>query len=196
MKNAILGVCVLSFAGVFPALCAPRRERTVPPIARLAGVTVGVTTIERLESRFGPGLAYTGGHPQGAREWRIKRTHNYVDADGFDYHDDGGRVVDSMSISMSNGTVDVVSNKIPVTRVTLSRPALAGVIFLGMTEDEILRAIRGKLPAPAGRKTDTWKWEMKGRAYVNTVNHETFTDWTAEVHFDHHHVDWIRVESD
>jgi hypothetical protein len=55
------------FAESKPASAGKIISTVIPATAQIGNVQVGVTTMEQLETRFGNGRAFTGGHPHGAR---------------------------------------------------------------------------------------------------------------------------------
>jgi hypothetical protein len=166
----------------------------IPPIARLAGFCVGVDTIEAMERRLGRGEALPGGHPNGARSWWLRGGLWHIWCDGFDYHDDGsGRVVDSLSLdeqSFSGPGAAPKSERRPLARASRKPLGWMGVVIPGMTVQQVLQAIKGRLPPPQV-KGSVWRWEETGFVRVSMIRNETFTDWTAEVAFVRGRVSYI-----
>lgn len=132
----------------FVALLAPAKGQckspatSLPPIANLLGVRVGQDTIERLEHRFGKGYAYTGGHPGGARRWRIKGTYLFIDADGFDYDEHGGRIIDKIEINRE--PLDKYNRSLPWASVSKRARRFLGSLRIGMHRGNVLKVLRKK----------------------------------------------------
>jgi hypothetical protein len=59
-----------------------------------------------------------------------------------------------------------------------------------MTVQQVLQAIKGRLPPPQV-KGSVWRWEETGFVRVSMIRNETFTDWTAEVAFVRGRVSYI-----
>lgn len=169
---------------------APAAPISIPKIARIAGFHVGYSTIEELEWRFGPGYAYTGGHPRGAREWLVRRAGWYLDTDGFDYVD-RGRVIERFSLGrMTFATKDV---SIPNVRFSRRRFVWMGAVHPGMTDRQVLRVLKGRLSLPV-RKGGAWTWKSKGLMRVDSST--TYRIWTAKLSFAKHRLDDITVTVD
>lgn len=152
----------------------------IPAIAQLAGVRVGFDSVERLEHLFGPGYAFTGGHPNGAREWRSRQTGWYINADGFDYNKRGERVLDTVSI----GITGIIGGKTaPSVFAPRQRLLFLGGITLGMTREQVRSALENRLPPPRVNG-DSWVWEAKGFSPPNPNNNgESKRDWCAILTF-------------
>ena len=169
---------------------------SVPTLARLAGFRVGVDTIEAMEQRLGHGQVLMGGHPNGARSWWLWGGRWHLWGDGFDYHDRGGRVIDGLSLdeqSLHGPGAAPRSERRPPARVPRRSLGWMGVVFPGMTRQQVLWAVAGKLPPPRV-KVDVWRWTAKGFVRVNTINHEKFTVWNAEMGFEQGRVSYVSVE--
>jgi len=178
------------FRGVrFVGTATTAAADSIPPMAHLAGVTVGHSTIEGLERKLGPGFKYTGQHPHGGRAWRVHGTKScYINADGFDYHNSGDRVIDTFSVGSATC---VESDNSTRQRINRSKLSWMGSIYPGVTEATVKRVTQRKLPR-ATIKGEKWTWHMKGVAHINSHG-ETFTDWTAEVELNHGRVSAITV---
>ncbi len=170
----LLSVCVAPHGTAKNA--RPNRPRlVVPPIARIGGAVVGVTTMEKLEKRFGKGRMLVGGHAHGARAWRDEKNGWCLFADGF-YYEPGGRVLDQLVLSSS------VDFKEPskVSVVHLDREALAfmGYILLGMSREGVCKALNGRVHV---RGNDV---VLTARGYAPLGRkHEPYTTWTATLSF-------------
>ncbi len=167
----------------------------IPAIARIAGIRVGYDTIEEMEQRLGAGMAYTGGHPQGAREWRIWGTHWYVDADAFDYNG-RGTVLDYAIISESPVGLGSPPRfpRCPTTRRTRRKLGWLGVVSPGFSRAQVLHAIQGRLPVPK-RQGDKWTWTARGFERL-TSSQEPYVTWKATLVFRKGHLTKIVVESE
>ncbi len=166
----------------------------IPPIAHLIGFVVGRDTVEMLWSRFGHGVRFIGGHPNGSTAWYVPNEHLYVYSDGFDYNAHG-RVIDSLEISLDNG---------PEQRRMYAVRAPRSVIFankvrIGMTRSEVLRQLKSKLGPPQIHKNEL-KWEMPGNTVIRPPNPteffegEQYTNWTATLTFEKNVLTDILVE--
>ena len=169
---------------------APKTK--VPEIAQFMGVRVGYDTIQRLERVLGPGLPMTGGHPHGARLWRVKGTNLQVYADGFNSFHRKGRVIDQIGLEQTTGIHRSEDHEIPAISLSRRLMFLGGRITLGMTRPQVLKAIKGVLPWPF-RSGDTWYWERKGHVFVQAS--ETKKKWVAQLTFKKGKVAEIRVEA-
>jgi hypothetical protein len=171
-------------------LARTQQPPRLPPIARIAGVWVGHSTVEELERRLGPGTAYTGGHPQGAREWRSRQTGWYVNADGFNYGRHG-RVLDEVSVS-----TDRILHRKNEAATFAPRKLLRfmGVVELEMTRYQVVRALARKLPPPRMKGRDL-VWTALGYARLNSNSFDDKHEWTATLHFEQDRLTSISVGS-
>jgi hypothetical protein len=167
----------------------PKSKGQIPPIAHIAGFTVGVDTIEKMETRFGHGSVFTGGHPNGGRSWMLKPIGWKITADGFDYNK-RGRVISSFEVA----TLDELSDNAGPARASAPKHKLIfmNTIAIGMSRSNVLHLLKRKLPKPATAGQDL-QWTMHGRAKNNNT---TYTTWTAKLHFEHDQLDYIDVECD
>ena len=151
-----------------------------PAIARAAGFTVGKTTTDGYERRHGKGRPYTGGHPQGGREWYDLTTHTDIRADGFYYWRGTHEVVDILTIEWT--PYREVDSKVPKIRLRRSELGMLGKVRSGMKPAQIESALHLRLVA--GKAT------LKGLIkYARTLgnkneNSDRFTTWTATFEFD------------
>lgn len=166
----------------------------VPQMARLIGVRVGYDTLEKLEARLGHGLAVTGGHPMGAREWRSRQTGWIIHADAFDTSDKG-MVLDELIIRFPDVSDRVAS--LPSVNLSRRRLGLFGVVFPGMTRAEVLHAIRGRLPAPTV-KENRWSWTESGFASLADREdyHVAYRIWKAAIVFEKERVVSLALEAE
>jgi hypothetical protein len=159
---------------------------TVPKIAQIAGVRVGYDTRGEMERRLGKGMVYTGGHAGGAREWVLRGTHWYIDADAFDYYRFrvGGDTVVLYDVSIGKKARSVgAAMRFPPVRVTVGasrKLGWLGVVFPGMSKSEVLRAIHGEIPLPK-RSGNEWSWTSQGFLRLNRT--QAYHTWTARLTF-------------
>jgi hypothetical protein len=205
LRRRFFGWAVLIPIGI--STCAPvsaANTTVIPKIASFGIATVGVTTIEQLEAQLGPGRAYTGQHPRGAREWILKNSDWYIDADGFDYNQTG-RVLNSLTVGESEGSDSSDSDGDPFAHVTRGSIVFLGSITLGMTEWKVKRLLKSHgvttykeaplsaeqcgcqtVSGPAITITET------GRAHLTSS--DDYTTWTAEIVFERGRVAYIDLD--
>ncbi len=114
-----------------------RLREGLPIISHIGSVTLGVTTIDELEARYGKGLPCLGGHSDGARLWAVSGTNLRIWADGFDYSDKG-RVVYSFVIDSDNGPVD---KSIPIVSPKVADLAFLSRILPNMRMKEVRKIL-------------------------------------------------------
>jgi hypothetical protein len=173
-------VCVL-LSTRMPAQKAlgPSMAQSIPKIARIAGFQVGYDTIEKMESWLGEGYAYTGGHAQGAREWRSRQTGWFVNADGFNYSR-RGRVLDDVSISRDGV---MASKRVPRTAISRGKLRYLGAVELGMTRSRVIAALKSVLPPPI-QQGDELRWTQKGYVKLNNNQYDDVHEWSVKLMFE------------
>jgi len=160
----------------------------VPGIARIAGVAVGQSTVEDLEHALGPGLPYTGGHPNGAREWRVRQPDCYIQADGFE-NNGRSRMIDSVTITTRSATGDP---KVPWVSLPRGRLRFMGAVELEMKRSQVLAALKGKLPPPQASGQDLI-WTAKRAVRVNQDKANDLDAWSARLRFRRDRLVEIRI---
>jgi hypothetical protein len=156
----------------------------IPATAQVGKFQVGVTTMEQLEAAFGKGRPFTGGHPQGAREWCSRPKGWYIYADGFDYNNTG-RVVENFKISTAQikaGSVYDTDFKIRWVTVGKNELAFLGGIAIGMGRSKAMDLLvkKGIVPTRAG---NVITWSEKGYVHIDRPNEITYTIWTGKLTF-------------
>jgi hypothetical protein len=146
----------------------------IPQIANFAGIKVGYSSMEELERQLGKGKVAVGGHPNGARVWRVKGTSLVVYADAFDYSKRGA-VVDSFDIMESSNKLDADA---PYARLPKDDFALLGEIKLGMDEDKLLETLKRK-SLVVSKDTDGWLVKAKGWSPLTSIPNP-LQEWTAQ----------------
>jgi hypothetical protein len=172
------------------AITQAKGNINVPAFAAIAGIRVGLDTMELLEQKIGNGSVTMGGHSHGGREWQFKQSGWYLYADGFYYDDAGRRVIDTISIEL-----DAPHKKIPYANLSRKRMLFMGVISPGMKRDEILRLLRGKLAQPK-IVDNSLLWMGKGAVSFNTVNHYKVAAWKATLSFEGEILHRIFIEAE
>lgn len=164
---------LLLAAATTPAESADQKEpkTSIPKIAAFAWIKVGYSTMEELEGRLGKGKVEVGGHPNGARLWRVKGTSWVIETDYFDFSERGA-VVDSLGIEVDPKP----RHDLPYTRLTKNDLTLAGGISLGMDEGDLLKFLKHK-SWTVSRIADGWQAEARG--YSPLVGDNFFNHWTA-----------------
>lgn len=173
LRNTFL-VMLIAFAAITAHTAELKEPKTsIPQIAEIAGIQVGSSSMEELEARFGKGKGVTGGHPNGARLWRVKGTSWMIHADAFDYSTKGA-VVDAFSIT----GYDKSQKEVPYARFAKNKLAYLGGITLGMGEDELLRiAKRNSLTAI--KAPDGWLIKATGYSPLTSIP-SALEEWTAQ----------------
>lgn len=178
---------------LFTAVPSQRQRLQIPSIARIGDVIVGVSSVEDLERRFGPGRAYVGGHPHGSREWYVKNVPLAINTDGFNYNKKtNGRVIDHFDLNWL--TKDDRRHPRTGTRYTSLNPkqfTFLGSIRIGMARSDVSRVLQGK-PKPTHVTQSKITWKQKGYSKLNAQI--TYRSWRAEVRFFHKRVRSITLQ--
>src|ERR1043165_9145057 len=128
---ATLGLTLSAFAQV--------NRLSIPDISPIYRIKVVYTTMPELEKFLGPGKTIIGGHPNGARLWRVKGTSWTVYADAFEWSK-RGMVVDSFSIYE-----DVAPEPdIPFARISPKRLRWLHEIHPGTKQEQLKQALKLK----------------------------------------------------
>jgi hypothetical protein len=171
-----VGAVVLLLTAAANPLSAAESKKpktSIPKIANIAGIKVGYSSMEELEARLGKGKVMVGGHPNGARLWRVKGTSWVIHADAFDYSE-RGVVLDSFDI-----TVDPKLDRgVPYARLAKNDIAWVGKISLGMDEEKLLKLVKSN-SWRATQDADGWLVEAKGYSPLTSVPIWPFQEWTA-----------------
>ncbi|MFI5386781.1 MAG: hypothetical protein ACHQ50_11750 [Fimbriimonadales bacterium] len=153
-----------------------------PEIATAAGITVGKTTIQGFERRYGKGLVLTGGHPRGAREWYDETSHVLIDADGFYFTPPEGRkeVIDSLSIEwMAERDCE---RKVPRIRLKQSQLGFLAKLKPGMSSSRIEGILHLKLKSGMAKAAGLIKYS--GILGNKNEHSDRFTAWEATFSID------------
>lgn len=145
-----------------------------PAIAHAAGFIVGVTTREGYERRYGKGFAFTGGHPDGARSWRLKGADATITIDPFDYSPNG-LVVDLLDVRFEPKYGDL-----PLVAVKKADLGLLAKIKKGMGRKEVEHALEGALEGNALTQTGLVRYKER---LVNSST-DRYTTWKVDLSFD------------
>jgi hypothetical protein len=129
--------------------------------------------MEELEKRLGKGEVGVGGHPNGARLWRVKGTSWVVYADAFEYSK-RGIVVDSFSITMDPNP----GPGVPYTRLAGRNLAWLGSILPGMDEDKLLQILKQNTLL-ATKVAEGWLITANGYSPLTSVPIAPFQEWTV-----------------
>jgi len=128
---ACVGTLLLLLMAVVPPSEAAENtepKTSIPKIANIAGIKVGYSSMQELEKNLGKGKVTIGGHPNGARLWRVKGTSWVIFADAFCYSERGS-VVDHLDITVDPGWS---GHDLPHARLTPKALAWAGGVSLGI----------------------------------------------------------------
>jgi hypothetical protein len=156
----------------------------IPKFATIGGIRVGLDTMQYLEKRLGPGSPQLGGHPLGARIWRVPGTNDTIFADGFNSFDShgisyaGGRQIDNFDVEV----IDDISD-LPTARIKVRHLRFMNLVGLGATHHQAMLSLRNVLPPP-DESTGDFVWRSSGFVRVSRVNHIVTTGWIATLHFE------------
>ena len=168
-----------------PSLAA-RRRSSVPPIASILGLQVGVSGQAALERRLGKGFHSVGGHPNGRLSWRTRSPEGLLDTDGFSFVAD-----DSLALEELNWSLKTNHKRLPTARLP-RRAGWLGTIVPGMSEAEV-RRLTAKLPPPK-KHGNTWEWTAEGYFRPMLAQQQPyFTEWSAELEFKKGRLDRISL---
>ena len=155
---------------------AKNGPRTViPKIANIAGIKVGYSSMADLERQLGKGKSAVGGHPNGARIWRVKGTSWVIYADAFEYSQRGA-VVDSFEIDMDPKPGPAV----PCTRMSKKSFAWLGKISLGMEEGKLLELLKQNA-CVVTKVADGWQVKANGCSPLTSDTIYPFQEWTVQL---------------
>lgn len=174
---------------------AEGRPASVPRMAHICGMVVGVSRRATAERSLGRGRIAVGGHPGGGRLWRVAKPSCYLYVDGFDLP-----VLDTVVLSAScpvprdpvSGTA-WRSGDLPCSRIRGSSVSWVGGVRLGMTKKEVMRRVRRAL-GHGGRPVNpdlrsSWKvqadyvFELDGRGFVRLRKGVSYRKWGATLGF-------------
>jgi len=185
-------------------LACPRAygRTSVPEFAEICGIRVGYDTTDTLEHQMGHGSPEMGGHAHSGRRWLSTPAGCEIDTDAFYYYDyngpEDGPVIDFISITpISPRAADRAltgENKLPEARVAPEKTRFMGVVSLGMTKDEVLRALGTRLPPPTVEK-GAFVWNADGYVHIRQQDILS-TSWRAQLTFQHGKLYEIRIEGD
>jgi hypothetical protein len=186
-----LGLCVLAI----PASSLSAKS-SVPDLASICGVQVGVDFMGALEKRIGPGQPCLGGHSHSGRCWHAFAADGDIYADGFYYPDHSPHevrddwVIDEFSLTA--GPPDYFA---PSAEISRKRASFMGVVSLGMTKTETLRLLKDRLPPP---KIDgsALVWAANGFHRINRTNDCVVRAWSAKLTFRDDKLEKIETECD
>lgn len=195
MRLSIFFFAVL-FALALPSLSAASvpaiPANHIPPIARIAGFTVGVDTIQGMERRFGPAFTFIGVHPNSGHSWWVANANIHIVAT-YSESGDRGAFIDSLEI---DSAFPPLNQGLGLTHERRRSRAFIGAILPGMREATVLRLLKHRLPSPKVLPHEL-TWQMPGSAVIHRARDgypaRYFTTWDATIHFDYNRVDWIEV---
>ena len=180
LQSAACSAALLAAAGLLMSYAGPSGHagggataNSIPAIAAIAGIQVGYTTMAELEARLGRGKPFTGGHPNGAREWRVRGTSWVICADAFDYSA-RGIVVDSFDIRADMKT----DPGVPFARLEKPDFAWLGLVSLDMPEDRLLEVLKTKV-FPVTKTDGGWQISARGFSELTSTPSTPFQVWTT-----------------
>jgi hypothetical protein len=175
--RACVGTLVfLLTAVVLPSEAAENKgpKTSIPKIANIAGIKVGYSSMQELEKQLGKGKVTVGGHPNGARLWRVKGTSWVIYADAFCYSERGA-VVHSLDITVDPGWS---GQDLPYTRLTRNGLAWDGRISLGIDEANLLKLLKQNSWTPV-KLADGWLVEAQGHSPLTSDPLYPFNQWAV-----------------
>jgi hypothetical protein len=147
----------------------------IPKVASIAGIKVGYSSMDELERQLGQGKTVVGGHPNGARIWRVKGTSWVIYADAFEYSQRGA-VVDSFDINVNPKP----GPGVPYTRMSRKGFAWLGKISLGMDEARLLEILKQKA-CVVTKVAEGWQVNAKGYSPLTSDTFHPFQEWTVQL---------------
>ena len=159
----------------------------VPDIAKIAGISVGETTLDGLDQKLDSLRSFTNGQRRSDHEWRSKQTGWVLFANGFFDDASDSRVVGSVILSRDT------EQTLPTADLPRQQSLFLGKIALGMSRREVERLIRAGLPPPTEHNARRIVWKAAGS---EKVGRHRITDWRAELQFKHHRLEGIEVDAE
>lgn len=179
---ALIGfVALLACTPVFAKAKQHGQTQNPGTLLQLAGLRAGYDTINDAERKYYAGMVVTGGHPRGARIWRIRQTDWYLRIDGFDYPNGDlkrSAVIDQISLDKTSFFTDINA---PVIKLSVKKTSLFSAIRIGMNQANVLALLKSKgiVPKLSG---NTLAWSQRGSARV--TQNITYHTWRTKLEFD------------
>jgi hypothetical protein len=152
---------------------------SVPKIAQFLSVRVGFNGQKALENSLGQGRVAIGGHPNSRQMWRTERPSGLIETDGF-WANNQGYIIEVLYWGEPLLRREAAI-KIPLVK-RRSLGGWLGVVYLGMTKEQVSRLIHGKLPKPVqGQGGQVWEWKQTGFLRVN--RQDAIRVWRARLVF-------------
>jgi hypothetical protein len=148
---------------------------SIPQIANIAGVQIGYSTQQDLETQWGAGKTVIGGHPNSGRIWRVPGANWIIQTDGFEYST-RGLVIDEFSLSAMPGP----PRGFPQTKLAKRGFLWLGAIQLGMKKASVLKILQRK-QLPFNSKAENIEISQKGCSPLTTE--KPWRSWTATLVF-------------
>ncbi len=172
---------------IAPAAQKAAPPTRIPPCAEIAGIKIGYTTREQLEKQWGKGRAVLGGHPNGARQWRVKGTAWLLYADAFDYAQNG-IVLNRMDLSVAPKG----DSRMPFARVTTNKLVWLDGVCLGMSKEKVMELLNRHSLSPRQKEG---RIEASASGFYQ-LNQETYELWTAEFKFSTNGLIWFSLKAE
>ena len=175
-KSVFIGAVVWLLVIVSTTVSALDNENPktlIPIIGNIAGIKIGYSSMGELEAILGKGKAITGGHPNGARLWRVRETSWVISADAFEYSERGA-VVDSFDITLDpNAGQDV-----PYAQLAKDKFSWLTEITLGMGEEKLRETLK-RNSCTATKDGDGWLVAAKGFSPLTSDPLYPFQEWAV-----------------
>lgn len=163
-------------------------RQSVPAIARILGVRVGLNGQDALQRQFGKGLATVGGHPDGRKTWLTPRPLAYITTDGFSHNAEGLTIE-----SITWGLDPPQDKRIPFVRALPPDAGWLGTVTPGMTRKQV-QALTARLPQKPVVKLDRLVWTDRGFIRPSRTNAEVFNKWIVQLVFEGDTLTTIDIE--
>jgi hypothetical protein len=160
----------------------------VPSIAMTGGIIVGLTTIGDFEKSHTKGRAVTGGHPGGARLWRIDKLGAELYADGFNIGP-RGMIFDTVRVDF----IAKVGQYLPKLNLVQSELGLLARLHRGMSQAEVQRTLLTTQPLAEVTMLGLIRYRS---ALINKGGDDRFTTWTGTFDFGPHGLDGFTIVAD
>ncbi len=169
--------------------CALQRPvKIMPPgLATADGITVGLTTVQQFERRFGKGAVHVGGHSDSGRNWYDGAHHLCLDADGFDFNARSEEIIDCLSVQFDS------KSKGPSIRVNSNKPGILEKLRPGMSRSQIEQTLNIKL-SPKDSVIVSGQVRYSKAPQNKDNNH--FTTWRVDFDIEGHGLQGFDIYAD
>jgi hypothetical protein len=157
------------------------KEISVPVVARVAGITLGESTIEEFEKRHGRGLVAMGGHSNSGRGWYVPKQRMSIGTDSFNFCERGA-ILDFIQVVWLGPKDAEPSSKVPRICLPQSEFGILSTLRAGMSKANVEKLLHRKISKEWNLFTGLIQY---GRPIVNKGGESRYTEWNAAFGFDH-----------